>query len=137
MPIPVALTGGDGNDTYSFQDGFGSVTVIEAPDGGSDTLDFTALTGTITHPTDTTFVSSAGGTVTLSGTAPEHIDVKLADAGSFRSGIKNAFDKITGLVEQVSASPELAAPLPLLDPSSGSSVAGLLGLGSSFGELAS
>src|SRR5439155_5845587 len=117
---------------------FGNVTVVEAPDGGSDTLDFTSNTGTISHPTDTTFVSSTGGTVTITGTAPEQIDLRLADPGGFKNGIKNALGKAAQAVEKAGATtPQLSTALPLLDPGPGTSISGLLGLGDSFGQLAS
>ncbi len=38
------LVGGTGNDTYKFLDGWGNDVVSEAPAGGNDTLDFSAVT---------------------------------------------------------------------------------------------
>src|SRR5262249_38641922 len=134
--IPVTLTGGDGNDTYKFGDGFGDVTVVEAPGGGIDTLDFTAVTGSISHPTDLTFVASTGGTVTISGSVPERVDLKLNDPGRFTGGIKSVFDGASAAFQQALAQPELSSPLPLLDPSGGSDIAAILGLDDSIAQLA-
>src|SRR5262249_2988566 len=136
IPIPVTLTGGEGNDTYKFGDGFGDVTVVEAPGGGIDTLDFTAVTGSISHPTDLTFVASSGGTVTISGSASERVDLKLNDPARFAGGIKSVFDGASAAFQQALAQPELSSPLPLLDPSGGSDIAAILGLDDSFAQLA-
>ncbi|HFQ14644.1 MAG TPA: DUF4347 domain-containing protein, partial [Gammaproteobacteria bacterium] len=54
------LSGLAGNDTYVFQDGWGSDTVIENADAGSDTLDFSRVT------TDLVFTLAADGSITVS-----------------------------------------------------------------------
>jgi Ca2+-binding RTX toxin-like protein len=46
------LAGGAGNDTYVFADGFGLDTVTEDEDGGSDTLDLSAVTEKLTFLID-------------------------------------------------------------------------------------
>jgi Ca2+-binding RTX toxin-like protein len=47
------LTGLAGNDTYVFLDNFGHDTVVEAAGGGTDTLDFSAVTANLTFTINT------------------------------------------------------------------------------------
>ena len=43
------LSGGAGNDRYLFGNGWGQDSVVELPGGGSDILDYTAVTAGLTH----------------------------------------------------------------------------------------
>ena len=136
----VDLTGGSGNNAFAFSDGFGSATV--ATGGGSDTLDFTGLTG-VTHPTDTTFGDAGSDTLTLSSSPPDHIDLSLQTTGpgtNFNeatdlTGVVNTLrDVVKGVDNNTSA---LSTLLPLLDPSTAPSLDRLVKLTSSFTDLAS
>ena len=53
------LTGGAGNDTYAFEDGWGTDTIVENSGQGIDTLDFSAVT------TELVFTLHADGTVSV------------------------------------------------------------------------
>jgi len=53
------LTGGASDDTYNFQDDWGSDSVVEAVAGGNDTLNFSTVT------TDLQFTIHANGTVSV------------------------------------------------------------------------
>ena len=136
--VPVSLDGAAGNNAYKVGDNFGNVTVVGSGDVGNDTLDFTSGTDArIEHPDSATFKSGSGGTLTLSGAAPVQIDLSLADPVGFKDGVRGAIDQIVSTVGQVAATaPEFSNALPLLDPSAGSSVDQLLGLGDSFRALA-
>src|SRR5205085_6315331 len=75
--VPVTLDGGPGDDSYKLGDHFGDVTIADSAHSGAGTLDFTGNTGTIAHPDAVTFTSSTGGTLTLRGPSPKHIDLAL------------------------------------------------------------
>ena len=135
----INLTGGAGNNTFAFTDGFGSATV--ATGGGSDTLDLTGLTG-VTHPTDTTFCDAGGDTLTISDPAPDHIDLSLKT-----TGVGKNFDEATDLTGVVTTlqnvvksvgdnTSALSTFLPLLDPNAAPSLDRLVKLTSSFADLA-
>ena len=126
----VNLTGGAGDNTFTFTSGFGSATV--ATGGGSDTLDLTGLTG-VTHPTDTTFGDSAATRSRSVGAKPDHIDLTLASPATIVSKIDNIFDEIQSVVSAVdSGGNALSSALPLLDPNAGGTVDKILNLVSSF-----
>jgi Ca2+-binding RTX toxin-like protein len=54
-----SISGGTGDDTYKFEDGWGNDSVLENADEGVDTLDFSAVT------TDLTFTLHDDGTVSV------------------------------------------------------------------------
>src|SRR5207248_693258 len=127
------LAGGGDDDTFALGDDFGALTVSGAMDDGIDTIDFTRNSGAIAHPNEATFTSSTGGTLTISGSAPERIDLVLADPEALAGGIGGALAALGALVEQLEASaPDLSAPLLLV----GTDAARFVGLGVAFSTLA-
>src|SRR6266850_4105126 len=72
------LTGGAGNDRYVFGDGIETDTVNELNSGGTDTLDFTAVTSDLKVTSDKTAFSTIKSSLTQSGPElAEEIDVTL------------------------------------------------------------
>ncbi len=69
------FTGGAGNDTYHFLDGWGDDTVVELVGGGTDTMDFSQISGTISIDSDVTTLTVDDGTSTSthSGNQVENI----------------------------------------------------------------
>ena len=55
------LSGGTGDDTYKFNNGWGADTVVDS--AGNDTLDFSAVTVALTFNLNGKLVSSGGNTV--------------------------------------------------------------------------
>ena len=82
------LVGRKGNDRYVFSDGFGHITVIELANEGSDTLDFTAVTGALTFAFNSTSVTVTQGTdwVTHTGTPALNVENYVGGQGG------NTFD---------------------------------------------
>ena len=132
----VTLNGGAGSDTFALGTGFGTVTV-NADGGANDLLDLSGLSGTVAHPNDTTF-TNAGSTATISGSAPEHIDIKLGGglAADVTSKVDQLLDKVSDVVAAVdTAGNALGSILPLLDPSIAASVDKLVKLVDSFSAV--
>jgi hypothetical protein len=131
--IPVSVDGREGSDTYRVGGDFDKLSLTA---DSTDTLDLAGASDTIGHPDDATFTSSSGGTLTVSGDAPQ-IDVHLADPEGFKNGVRDAIGAISTTIGAVaSTAPELTTPLPLLDSSAGAGIEQLSGLGSSFQGLA-
>ncbi|MGH9259063.1 MAG: hypothetical protein ACRD08_04065, partial [Acidimicrobiales bacterium] len=132
------LTGLAGDDRYALDDSWGAVNVTEAASGGTDTLDFSLLTGdTLTVSADKTRIDSTdGSTLTQIGELAEEIDVSLlagyVDAGGELTG---ALDDVAAFVERLQtaagAITELVNQIPLLNQT-GASLAGLIGLSDAF-----
>src|SRR5437773_3762346 len=73
-----ALTGGSGDDRYVFGDGIETDTVNELGGGGTDTLDFTAVTSDLQITSDKTIISTIKSSLTQGGSElAEEIDVTL------------------------------------------------------------
>ncbi len=96
------LTGLGGNDTYIFVDGFGQDTIVEAAAGGSDTLDFSAVTNGLSLNINASSLTGGYGanSITLNGLTAEVLIASLADdifnftaGGSFNGSI-NGFTGI-------------------------------------------
>src|SRR5262249_52537048 len=125
--VPVTIDGSAGNNNYKVGDSFGNVNIST---GSGDTLDFTNGAGTsaaIGHPDASTFTSSTG-TLTVAGAAPQ-IDIGLSNPTAFTGGIKTAIDTISTTIDTAASSaPQLAAPIPLLDPTTVPSIDALVGL---------
>ena len=74
------LEGGANNDTFAFADSFGTDTVAEEPDGGSDVMDFSAVTVPLTVALGSvTATTAAGDRATHAGTAIERVVGGAAD----------------------------------------------------------
>jgi Ca2+-binding RTX toxin-like protein len=73
------LTGGAGDDIYSIQDGWGADIVLELAAGGSDSLDFSAVTTPLTVTVGSSLLVTSGAQkLTHSGEAVETIRGGLA-----------------------------------------------------------
>ena len=83
----ATLTGGTGDDTYTFLNGFGNITVVELVGGGTDTLDFSAVTSPLQFTIGTT-VTDGTHTVTHTGNYVENLTGgSAADTFVFGDGI--------------------------------------------------
>jgi autotransporter-associated beta strand protein len=67
------LAGGPGNDTYSFFDLFGTDTILETPDDGHDTMDFSAVLSALTVNLGSVTVTAPGASATHAGSAIEAV----------------------------------------------------------------
>jgi autotransporter-associated beta strand protein len=67
------LAGGPGNDTYSFFDLFGTDTILETPDDGHDTMDFSAVLSALTVSLGSVTVTAPGASATHAGSAIEAV----------------------------------------------------------------
>ncbi len=68
------LTGGAGNDSYVFSDNWGVDTIVEAPSGGEDAVDFSEVTASLTFQAQANLAVTAGAnSVTHAGVAVENL----------------------------------------------------------------
>ncbi len=128
----IVLKGGAGDDTYSFKDNWGAVTIATPDANGTngDTLDFTPLSesvlDTLTVNLDKTVLTAGTSTVTqdASSLAEEiNIVVSYADPSGLTASLKSAYDKLSQLVDSLDATVHaLSNALPLIDPNAGSSI---------------
>ena len=77
-PSDDILVGGKGNDTYIFADNWGTDKVIEYPNEGNDTLDFSGVTGSgivvVLDGTTLTVNDSATGTNEVTTETPNNVE---------------------------------------------------------------
>ncbi|MBN2061263.1 MAG: DUF4347 domain-containing protein, partial [Deltaproteobacteria bacterium] len=79
--VADSIYGGAGDDTYTFQDGWGSDSVLEYADEGIDTLNFSAVTDNLTFTINSDgSISVTDGTNTLTSVA--NIEKIIGGSGS-------------------------------------------------------
>src|SRR5882672_4580326 len=135
------LTGGAGNDRYVFGDGIETDTVNELNNGGTDTLDFTAVTSDLKISSDKTTFSTIKSSLTQSGPElAEEIDVTLLPG--VKGDLIQTLEDLSSLIDKAqsgaSAFSELVNALPFLGALTGGTVpnlAGLLHLTQTFQDL--
>ena len=135
-----SLIGGAGNDTYVFANAWGTDTITEAPSGGIDTLDFTAVTTDLQINGGRTTITTAGNSLTQGAELAEKIDVTLL--ATVKAKIVDLFGDISDLLEQAQTGAdtvsELINALPFLGALTGGSVpnlAEILSLTETFQDL--
>lgn len=119
------LTGGGGDDRYVFQDNFGMDTLNEAANQGTDRLDFSAYTGTLSYAGQVFANSANSDQLTQSDTEVEQIDISL-DSNS-QTALSDGLTALGDVADQiVNDVPEFTNQIPTFAATSQSGTAGNL-----------
>lgn len=138
---PLTLSGGLGDDTYRFGNGFNNATVVEAADQGADKIDLSSHTGTMTVSTTTiandTLTSSDTSKIVQSTTRAEVVDAGLSasDVTSLKTTLDSFESYVTAMANSSTGLDKLTHQLPLLDREDSASVATTSGLFAAVNEL--
>ncbi len=93
-----ALTGGSGNDTFVFGDGWGTDSIAESSGGGTDTMDFSAVTANLTVTLGSVTVTGDTNTATHSNNNVESVLGGLGD-DVFQFGAGVSFAASSGTLD--------------------------------------
>ena len=125
LDASLTIDGGDGDDTYMLDDGWGAVTIVEVDNGGlggnDDTIDFSLFSGEITISPQGgggIDITSGANTVTLSSTAADNVEtITGADVVLSTDQLDELIEGVElliGFMERIADEVELGTPLPII-----------------------